>query len=71
VITIFGWDLPKRPSTQNRFHWNYVYFWDYAGGMMTAGEFIMSMSHWALGQDAPLMVSAGGGSFAERRKRNT
>src|ERR1041385_7349866 len=25
---------PKRPFNPSRFHWNYVYFWDYAGGIL-------------------------------------
>ena len=26
---------PKRPFNQNRFHFNFRWFWDYAGGLMT------------------------------------
>ena len=63
---------PKRPFNPNRFHWNYVYFWDYAGGMMTGwGVHHVDVVHWALGQDAPLMVSAGGGKFVLKDARET
>jgi predicted dehydrogenase len=63
---------PKRPFNPNRFHWNYVYFWDYAGGMMTGwGVHHVDVVHWALGQDAPLMVSAAGGKFVLKDARET
>jgi hypothetical protein len=26
---------PKRPFNPNRFHFNFRWFWDYAGGLMT------------------------------------
>jgi len=63
---------PKRPFNPNRFHWNYVYFWDYAGGMMTGwGVHHVDVVHWALGQDAPLAVSAAGGKFVLTDARET
>jgi predicted dehydrogenase len=63
---------PKRPFNPNRFHWNYVYFWDYAGGMMTGwGVHHVDVVHWALGQDAPLAVSAAGGKFVLKDARET
>jgi predicted dehydrogenase len=63
---------PKRPFNPNRFHWNYVYFWDYAGGMMTGwGVHHVDVVHWALGQDAPLAVSADGGKFVLKDARET
>jgi predicted dehydrogenase len=63
---------PARPFNPNRFHWNYVYFWDYAGGMMTGwGVHHMDIIHWALGADAPRTVAAAGGTFAVRDGRET
>ncbi len=63
---------PKRPFNPNRFHWNYVYFWDYAGGMMTGwGVHHTDVVHWALGQDAPLSVSAAGGKYVLTDARET
>jgi predicted dehydrogenase len=63
---------PQRPFNPNRFHWNYVYFWDYAGGMMTGwGVHHVDVVHWALGEDAPLTVSAAGGKFVLNDARET
>ena len=63
---------PKRPFNPNRFHWNYVYFWDYAGGMLTGwGVHHLDVVHWALGQDAPLNVSAAGGKYVLADARET
>ncbi len=71
------WDLylgpaPKRPYNRNRFIWNYRYFWDYSGGMMTDwGAHHMDVVHWAMGVDAPLAVSAAGGKFVLQDNRET
>jgi predicted dehydrogenase len=63
---------PKRPFNPNRFHWNYVYYWDYAGGMITGwGVHHIDIVHWALGQDAPLAVGASGGKFVLTDSRET
>ncbi|MEW5977862.1 MAG: Gfo/Idh/MocA family oxidoreductase [Acidobacteriota bacterium] len=63
---------PRRPFNPNRFHWNYIYFWDYAGGMMTGwGVHHVDVVHWAMGQDAPLSVSAVGGKFVMDDARET
>ena len=34
---------PKRSFNPNRFHWNYVYYWDYAGGMITGWAIASSL----------------------------
>ena len=71
------WDLylgpaPKRPYNRNRFIWNYRYFWDYSGGMMTDwGAHHMDIVHMAMGVDAPLAVSACGGKFVLTDNRET
>ena len=39
---------PKRPFNKNRFHFNFRWFWDYAGGLMTDwGVHLMNMCSWA------------------------
>jgi predicted dehydrogenase len=71
------WDMylgpaPKRPYNRNRFIWNYRYFWDYSGGMMTDwGAHHMDIVHWAMGVDAPEAVSASGGKFVLQDNRET
>ena len=63
---------PKRPFNPNRFHWNYVYFWDYAGGMITGwGVHHVDIVHWALGQDSPVAVAAAGGKYVLTDARET
>jgi len=64
-----NWDLylgpaPKVPYNRNRHIWNYRWFWDYSGGMMTDwGSHQIDVIHWAMGVDAPLSASAVGGRF--------
>lgn len=71
------WDMylgpaPARPYNRNRFIWNYRYFWDYSGGMMTDwGAHHMDIVHWAMDVDAPEAVSAAGGKFVLRDNRET
>ncbi len=71
------WDLylgpaPERPYNRNRFIWNYRYFWDYSGGMMTDwGAHHMDVVHWAMGVGAPVAVSASGGKFVLQDNRET
>jgi predicted dehydrogenase len=71
------WDLylgpaPKTPYNRNRFIWNYRWFWDYSGGMMTDwGAHHMDIVHWAMGVDAPLSAMAAGGIFCLQDNRET
>ena len=71
------WDLflgpaPKVAYNRNRFHFNYRWFWDYSGGMMTDwGAHHMDIVHWAMGVDAPLSVAASGGRFVCRDNTET
>lgn len=64
-----NWDLylgpaPKVPYNRNRHTWNYRWFWDYSGGMMTDwGAHHIDIVHWAMGVDYPLSASAVGGRF--------
>ena len=63
------WDLylgpaPKVPFNRNRYIWNYRWFWDYSGGMMTDwGPHHMDIIQWAMKVDGPLSASAAGGRF--------
>jgi predicted dehydrogenase len=64
------WDFylgpaPQRPFNPNRFIFNFRYFWDYAGGILT--DFcchIVDLVHWALGVEAPETIVATGGRYA-------
>ncbi len=52
---------PLRPFNQNRFHYEWRWFWDYAGGKCTDwGIHLVDMIHWGMGVDAPLAVSSSG-----------
>jgi predicted dehydrogenase len=56
---------PKRPFNPNRFHFNFRWFWDYAGGLMTDWG-VHLVDYALLGMDAkfPKSVVASGGQFA-------
>jgi predicted dehydrogenase len=56
---------PERPFNPNRFHFNFRWFWDYAGGLMTDwGVHMIDMVHYAMGDEGPKGVAANGGKFA-------
>lgn len=56
---------PKRPFNENRFHFNFRWFWDYAGGLMTDwGVHEIDIALFAMGVSAPKSVMASGGKFA-------
>src|SRR5690606_32000186 len=53
---------PHRPFNPNRFHFNFRWFWDYAGGLMTDwGVHLLNICLWAQGLEAPTRVSSSGG----------
>ncbi|MCD6354109.1 MAG: Gfo/Idh/MocA family oxidoreductase [Prolixibacteraceae bacterium] len=55
----------KRPFNPNRFHFNFRWFWDYAGGMMTDwGVHIIDYALFGMNAKAPKSVMAMGGKFA-------
>ena len=55
---------PKRPFNPNRFHFNFRWFWDYAGGLMTDwGVHLLNVCLWAMGPQVPLRVSSTGGKY--------
>jgi predicted dehydrogenase len=56
---------PERPFNQNRFHFNFRWFWDYAGGLMTDwGVHEIDIALYAMNADAPISVMASGGKLA-------
>jgi predicted dehydrogenase len=71
------WDMylgpaPKVPYNRNRFLWNFRWFWDYSGGIMTDwGAHHFDVIHWAMGVEAPGKVAAVGGKFCLRDNRET
>lgn len=63
---------PKRPYNPNRSHFNFRYFWDYAGGVLT--DFcchIVDLVHWAMEVDAPESIVATGGRYALKDNAET
>ncbi|ARA92650.1 oxidoreductase [Rhodothermaceae bacterium RA] len=56
---------PSRPFNPNRFHFNFRWFWDYAGGLMTDwGVHEIDIALYAMQATAPRSVMASGGKFA-------
>jgi predicted dehydrogenase len=61
------WQGPakRHPFNENRFHFNFRWFWDYAGGLMTDwGVHEIDIALHAMGAKAPISVMASGGKFA-------
>ncbi len=64
------WDLylgpaPKAPYNPNRAFYRFRWFYHYSGGQLTNnGVHYIDLIQWALGQDAPLSVTALGGKYA-------
>jgi predicted dehydrogenase len=55
---------PKRPFNPNRFHFNFRWFWDYAGGLMTDwGVHLINVMLWAMGPELPKSVMSSGGKY--------
>jgi predicted dehydrogenase len=55
---------PKRPFNPNRFHFNFRWFWDYAGGLMTDwGVHLINMMLMGMGPEEPTAVFSSGGKF--------
>jgi predicted dehydrogenase len=55
---------PERAFNPNRFTFNWRWYWDYGGGMLT--DFcchIVDLVHWAMEVDAPKSISATGGRY--------
>jgi predicted dehydrogenase len=63
---------PKRRFNPNRFHWNYLYFWDYSGGMViTWGIHMLDSVRQLLGLGWPKAVTASGGRYVLDDMRET
>lgn len=57
--------MKKRPFNPNRFHFNFRWFWDYAGGLMTDwGVHIIDYALFGMQATTPKSVMASGGKFA-------
>ena len=55
---------PKRPFNPSRFHFNFRWFWDYAGGLMTDwGVHLINVMLWAMGPELPKSVMSSGGKY--------
>jgi predicted dehydrogenase len=69
------WDLylgpaPKTAFNRNRTFYRFRWFYHYSGGQLTNnGVHYLDLIHWALGQDAPLAVTAIGGKYALQDNR--
>jgi predicted dehydrogenase len=56
---------PTRPFNPNRFHFNFRWFWDYAGGLMTDwGVHEIDIALFAMNARAPKSVMSSGGKLA-------
>jgi predicted dehydrogenase len=56
---------PKRPFNENRFHFNFRWFWDYAGGLMTDwGVHLIDYVFYGMGVSRPQSVMSMGGKYA-------
>jgi predicted dehydrogenase len=55
---------PKRPFNPSRFHFNFRWFFDYAGGLMTDwGVHLINIALWAMGPEWPKSVISSGGKY--------
>ena len=56
---------PKHPFNPNHFHYNFRYFWDYAGGLMADwGVHMLDYALYGMKVDTPHRVMASGGKLA-------
>ncbi len=55
---------PKRPFNKNRFHFNFRWYYDYSGGLMTDwGAHMIDIANWGMNVKAPLAAVSVGGKF--------
>ena len=55
---------PLRPFNENRFHYNWHWFWDYGcADLGNQGPHQMDIARWGLGVKLPVRVNAIGGHF--------
>jgi predicted dehydrogenase len=56
---------PARPFNRNRFHFNFRWYWDYAGGLMTDwGVHLLDIALLGMKAETPRSVLSAGGKFA-------
>jgi predicted dehydrogenase len=54
----------KRPFNPNRFHFNFRWFWNHAGGLMTDwGVHLLQVLLWGMGSEPPKSVLSSGGKY--------
>ncbi len=59
---------PKRPFNPNRFHYNFRWWWDYAGGAMTDwGVHLLDFALFAMDAGMPESISPGGGIYYHKK----
>jgi predicted dehydrogenase len=55
---------PKRPFNKNRFHFNFRWYYDYSGGLMTDwGAHMIDVANWGMGVSVPKSATSVGGKF--------
>ena len=55
---------PKRPFNKNRFHFNFRWYYDYSGGLMTDwGAHMIDIANWGMDVKAPRSATSVGGKF--------
>lgn len=55
---------PKRPFNRNRFHFNFRWYYDYSGGLMTDwGAHMIDVANWGMGVSVPKSATSVGGKF--------
>jgi predicted dehydrogenase len=55
---------PKRPFNRNRFHFNFRWYYDYSGGLMTDwGAHMIDIANWGMNVKAPNSAVSVGGKF--------
>jgi predicted dehydrogenase len=55
---------PQRPFNPNRFHFNFRWYYDYSGGLMTDwGAHMIDIANWGMGVKAPNACVSVGGKF--------
>lgn len=54
----------RRPFNKNRFHYEFRWFWDYAGGLMTDwGVHLLDVACWGMNCSYPKAVLSSGGKY--------
>ena len=58
---------PERPFNKNRFHYDFRWFWDYAGGAMTDwGVHLLDFAIYGMNAEYPESVTPGGGCYLNK-----